>query len=422
MIAPKVFVSYSHDSDAHKSWVKRFATDLRVRGIDATFDQWDLRVGQDIAMFMQRGIAESDRVVMVCSETYVDKAEAGIGGVGFERLIVTAELVGAIDTIKFVPIMRNCSRYRVPNFLGPRRYIDFCKEDAYETALNELCGDLLGAPTDKPPLGVALSASAPLVSHHRAAGSVGRTPSGKSILDDHWFAHQRSSATAGLSKLSLSGAMELRFGLTEEISKSQLELLEAVREAQIRNFGWPIGVLLENKPEWAPKPVVEGIVAEVALDRNTSPSGRHSYDYWAARSTGDFFLLQSLFEDFRTSKAVFFDTRIVRVAEGLLFAKKFYSRLGAGDDVQLVFRAAHHGVKGRTLASANPNRLVLPTPPCEAPYIEGECVVRLKDIELELPEHVEAILAPLFMLFGFTKLQSAIFEDVVRRFQRGETV
>lgn len=28
-IAPRVFMSYSHDSDAHRSWVRRLATDLR---------------------------------------------------------------------------------------------------------------------------------------------------------------------------------------------------------------------------------------------------------------------------------------------------------------------------------------------------------------------------------------------------------
>src|SRR4051794_3888038 len=104
MPAPKVFISYSHDSSDHKAWALRVATSLRDFGIDATLDQWDLVPGQDVSAFMVDGIRTADRVVMICTGTYVAKAEAGKGGVGYERLIVTAEVVAKIDTIKFIPI------------------------------------------------------------------------------------------------------------------------------------------------------------------------------------------------------------------------------------------------------------------------------------------------------------------------------
>jgi hypothetical protein len=104
--APKAFISYSHDSPAHKAWVLKLGADLRANGIDVTLDQWDLAPGQDVSLFMQRGIAEADRVLMICSPTYVTKAEKGVGGVGYERLIVTAEVVASIDTSKFIPILR----------------------------------------------------------------------------------------------------------------------------------------------------------------------------------------------------------------------------------------------------------------------------------------------------------------------------
>ena len=106
MNAPRVFLSYSHDSEGHQEWVLRLATDLRKNGIDASLDQWDLSLGQDVAAFMTAGISTADRVLLVCTEKYVQKAEAGTGGVGFERLIVTAELVQAIDTKKFLPVVR----------------------------------------------------------------------------------------------------------------------------------------------------------------------------------------------------------------------------------------------------------------------------------------------------------------------------
>ena len=79
MTTPKVFISYSHDSDAHKAWVLGLATGLRNGGVNVVLDQWDLALGEDISMFMQKGISESDRVLMICSESYVAKAEEGIG-------------------------------------------------------------------------------------------------------------------------------------------------------------------------------------------------------------------------------------------------------------------------------------------------------------------------------------------------------
>src|SRR5436309_2313566 len=103
MDAPKVFISYSHDTPQHKEWVLRLASDLRAAGVDAILDQWDLAPGQDIVTFVTNGIASSDRVILVCTDKYVDRAEKGAGGVGFERLVVTAELVQTIDTKKFLP-------------------------------------------------------------------------------------------------------------------------------------------------------------------------------------------------------------------------------------------------------------------------------------------------------------------------------
>ena len=41
MTNPSVFLSYSHDSVAHKAWVRKLAEDLRGQGVDATLDQWN---------------------------------------------------------------------------------------------------------------------------------------------------------------------------------------------------------------------------------------------------------------------------------------------------------------------------------------------------------------------------------------------
>ena len=66
MSTPKVFISYSHDSQEHKKWVLDLATRLRNNGVDAIIDQWELRPGDDLPHFMETHLADSDYVVMVC--------------------------------------------------------------------------------------------------------------------------------------------------------------------------------------------------------------------------------------------------------------------------------------------------------------------------------------------------------------------
>jgi hypothetical protein len=117
------------------------------RNLDAVLDQRDLSAGQDIAAFMAGGIRTANRVLLICTDKYVSKAEAGSGGVGYERLIVTGEIVGSIDTIKFIPIVRNNAGGRkVPDFLGPRVYIDFSDDAQYAAKLEELMREIYQAP------------------------------------------------------------------------------------------------------------------------------------------------------------------------------------------------------------------------------------------------------------------------------------
>ena len=86
---PKLFISYSHDSVEHKKWVLKLATDLRQHmGVDVTLDQWDLRAGSDLSLFMEQGLNDASLVLCVCSEQYVQKANAGTNGTGYEKMIM----------------------------------------------------------------------------------------------------------------------------------------------------------------------------------------------------------------------------------------------------------------------------------------------------------------------------------------------
>ena len=152
---PKVFISYSHDSPEHKQWVSELGAKLRHNGVDAVLDKWDLNPGDDMTRFMEKGVKDSDRVLVVCTDSYLRKANAVKGGVGYEKLIVTAQLVQDLGTNKFIPIIRQTSgKEKVPTFLGTRVHIDFTDDSKFDDALMELLRALHQvSKARKPPLG-----------------------------------------------------------------------------------------------------------------------------------------------------------------------------------------------------------------------------------------------------------------------------
>ena len=146
-IEPTVFVSYSHDNDSHKDWVLQLATRLRSNGVNILLDRWNLKLGQDLAAFMERGLSASNRILSICSETYVNKANEGNGGVGYEKQIITAELLSNLNTNWVIPVIRNnMQSKKVPTFLGGRLYISFEDDNLYESKYEELLRELLDEP------------------------------------------------------------------------------------------------------------------------------------------------------------------------------------------------------------------------------------------------------------------------------------
>ncbi len=154
MGSPKVFVSYSHDSKEHKDWVRNLCTKLRKNGVDVTLDQWDLRPGMDRTVFME-GLRSSDRVLIVCTDNYVKKANNRQGGVGYEEIIITSELAQNLKTDKFIPIIREGSdEANTPTFLGTRVYSDFRDDNQFDVEFDNLLREIFDIPVNpKPSLG-----------------------------------------------------------------------------------------------------------------------------------------------------------------------------------------------------------------------------------------------------------------------------
>lgn len=146
MTTPRAFISYSHDSINHKQWVLMLATRLRESGVDSILDLWELQPGADLPAFMEKNLVAADRVIMVCTDNYIAKENAGTGGVGYEKMIVTVDLLKSIDSNKIIPIIRQDGTQNVPTFLRSKVFLDFSREEQFEFSFDELTRTLHNAP------------------------------------------------------------------------------------------------------------------------------------------------------------------------------------------------------------------------------------------------------------------------------------
>jgi hypothetical protein len=104
--APKVFISYSWEDEAHKRWVRDLAVRLREDGIETILDRWHAVPGDQLTAFMAKAIRESDFVLIVCTPTYKQKAESDAGGVRYEGDIIQGDVLLRGNHRKYIPILR----------------------------------------------------------------------------------------------------------------------------------------------------------------------------------------------------------------------------------------------------------------------------------------------------------------------------
>lgn len=127
-LAPKVFISYAAFSENHREWVTALRNQLVRNGIDVILAETDLRSPMEITLFMEEGIKQSDAVILVCSNVYVEKANRRQGGVGYETVITSKMFADSNpQRRKWIPILRDntlASGECIPIYLGSTMWID----------------------------------------------------------------------------------------------------------------------------------------------------------------------------------------------------------------------------------------------------------------------------------------------------------
>ena len=110
--APRVFISYSHDSLEHARRVMGLAERLRKDGVDAQLDQYVAGTpARGWPRWMEDQLDSSEFVLVICTETYcqrfLGREEPDKGkGADWEGSLITSELYHTrSDTNKFVPVL-----------------------------------------------------------------------------------------------------------------------------------------------------------------------------------------------------------------------------------------------------------------------------------------------------------------------------
>lgn len=111
-MAPKIFISYSHDSDQHRQQVLNLSDRLRAEGIDCFIDQYvNGWPEQGWQRWMEQQIEAADFVLIVCTSLYLQRFKGqdreGGRGVNFEGAIISQMLYDDSfqQNTKFIPVI-----------------------------------------------------------------------------------------------------------------------------------------------------------------------------------------------------------------------------------------------------------------------------------------------------------------------------
>lgn len=150
---PHVFVSYSHDSEEHKSLVREFCTVLRRdEGIDVQLDQWADDGRRDWSAWATAQIRDADFILAIASPAYQRRAEGlaapneGRGGqyeAAMLRDQLTRNLTEQVGRILPV-VLPGRGIEEIPAFLFPYSATHYIVRDLTHAGVAELVAAMVG--------------------------------------------------------------------------------------------------------------------------------------------------------------------------------------------------------------------------------------------------------------------------------------
>ena len=118
---------------------------------------------------------------------------------------------------------------------------------------------------------------------------------------------------------------------------------------------------------------------------------------------------------------VFYDYRIRRVAEALLYCAKLYSSLGVDTSKNVFFAIRHSGLKNRIMHASKTLKIIRKTHKSVEDEIDTHAEFAISQIESDLVQLVKELTEPLFTIFDFFKVTDYEYENIINKFVRGQS-
>jgi hypothetical protein len=385
---------------------------------------------------MESKIRDSDFVILICTPLYAEKSNIPRGGVGYEKNIISAEMLQASDLRpKFIPILRKGTfDDALPTYLGSKYAIDFKEPQNQISAFDELLRAIYKQPhPEKPPLGqnpfekakseIATSSSVQTVSLPSKSITI------QQDQDINVWEKEASGRFEYLCSKRLNkenenpfsnGYWQASFVLLSKPDITGLkDFLEKLRAAETGRTGWDIG-WVPSRSGIAPYPYQEGIEVWLAEDGGKGPG--HS-DFWRAETSGRFVLFRGYQEDEADFKEklnlqeriIDFSLFLWRTSEFLLYLESFSKQMSVADS-RAILKISWRGLEDRKIGYHKGFRRQYEHYIChQDKVISIYEITSCADIKKNLIHDVHTITMPLFEAFNFFSVSEEQIKDHIAK-------
>ena len=124
----QVFISYSHDSDEHRTFVRELSDRLRNEGLDCLIDQYINGFPEEgWQRWMENQIEAADFVLLVCTETYL------VAG-AFDTKVECSNLISYLKTrfLRFLVLLNKPTQHatsKVYQFVPIQDFSEFWTDE-----------------------------------------------------------------------------------------------------------------------------------------------------------------------------------------------------------------------------------------------------------------------------------------------------
>ena len=136
-----IFISYAWDKENDEKVIKLAEMLEEYKELNVKFDKWDINKGQEIPLFMEKEIQQSDFVLVICSNRYKENTDKRIGGSGYEARLMANEILKNID------LLNENDKDHIPNFLTGKLWTSLYYQEGseeYNIEINDLLTTIVG--------------------------------------------------------------------------------------------------------------------------------------------------------------------------------------------------------------------------------------------------------------------------------------